>query len=84
MPRLDWGRDLVQAAAWRAVRAALADGTLVRPERCECCGAEHPNLVPHHDDYSAPLRVRWLTPSHHSRLHARQRLAARRMAGVTA
>jgi ribosomal protein S27AE len=48
-----------------AVARSLLNGDLVR-QPCETCG-EWP-VVAHHDDYAAPLDVRWLCISHH-RLH---------------
>ena len=43
--------------ARRAVSRAVRKGTLVR-QPCEACG--NPLTQAHHDDYSAPLAVRWL------------------------
>jgi len=51
--------------AWAAVAKAIKAGSLVR-QPCEICGAEKTQA--HHDDYAAPLDVRWLCLSHH-RLH---------------
>ena len=47
----------------RAIRA----GTLQRLP-CELCG--DPNSHGHHTDYSKPLDVRWLCPSHHRKIDA--------------
>lgn len=41
-------------------------GRLV-PEPCEVCGSLEVHA--HHDDYSKPLEVRWLCPTHHSEYH---------------
>ncbi len=57
--------DSVKAAARRAVNHAVARGTLT-PGLCEVCGK---NAEAHHDDYSAPLEVRWLCRPHHAQLH---------------
>lgn len=43
-----------------AVFTALRNGTLVRSEACERCGAEDVPLDASHDDYSRPLDVEWL------------------------
>jgi len=45
---------------------AIRDGRLKRLP-CEVCG--DPKTHAHHDDYSKPLDVRWLCPTHHMRHH---------------
>jgi hypothetical protein len=60
--------------AHHAVKAAIAEGRLVRPARCETC-AEATYAVAHHDDYDKPLDVRWLCRPCHSRHHAALRPA---------
>lgn len=47
---------------WRAIGA----GRIVR-QPCEMCG--HKVADAHHDDYAAPLDVRWLCRSHHKEHH---------------
>lgn len=54
-------------AAHIAVQRALNQGKIVK-QPCEICG--EPKVDAHHDDYSQPLKVRWLCRSHHSRLLA--------------
>lgn len=54
-------------ARWQ-VRRAVASGKLVRG-CCEVCGSVKTHG--HHDDYSKPLDVRWLCPTHHREHHAR-------------
>ena len=49
-----------------AVSKALASGALERGP-CEVCGASE--VVAHHDDYDAPLTVRWLCTQHHADWH---------------
>ena len=49
-----------------AVTNAVRDGRL-KKEPCEVCGAAFTHG--HHDDYTKPLDVRWLCPSHHRQLH---------------
>jgi len=39
----------------------------VQRQPCEVCGAS--NAQAHHDDYSKPLEVRWLCPTHHGEQH---------------
>lgn len=46
-------------------------GKLV-PEPCEVCGEK---AEKHHDDYSKPLGVRWLCPTHHRQWHNNLKLA---------
>jgi len=45
---------------------AVRDGKIER-QPCEICGEE---AHAHHPDYSKPLDVVWLCPTHHARLHA--------------
>lgn len=52
-------------AARIAVGNALRDGKLDR-QPCEVCGER---AQAHHDDYSKPLDVRWLCPTHHAEWH---------------
>lgn len=49
------------------VSRAIRKGDLVRGP-CEVCGS--PVSHAHHDDYAAPLVVRWLCPKHHKAWHA--------------
>jgi hypothetical protein len=54
-----------------AVEAALRKGKLVKGP-CEVCGrteAHATRIDAHHDDYSRPLKVRWLCRQHHIKLH---------------
>jgi hypothetical protein len=54
--------------ARRKVRHEIVMGRMQR-QPCEVCGAEEVHA--HHDDYSKPLDVRWLCPSHHREHHAK-------------
>lgn len=56
-------RDKAHTAVFRAIRSGL-----LQPEPCEVCGADLAQA--HHDDYSAPLIVRWLCITHHRQHHA--------------
>lgn len=58
-------RNKRKRAAHVAVGNAVRDGKLV-PQPCEECGM---TAQAHHDDYSKPLDVRWLCPTHHSQWH---------------
>lgn len=53
-------------AAHIAVQRALSQGKIAK-QACEVCG--EPRVDAHHDDYSRPLKVRWLCRTHHTRLH---------------
>lgn len=55
-----------------AVREAIKAGRLTRPSQCEKCKGtpKHPAKVHgHHDDYTKPLKVRWLCASCHRQHH---------------
>lgn len=54
-------------AAKNAIRLAILTGKL-RQQPCEVCGATVADA--HHDDYSAPLEIRWLCRRHHTAWHA--------------
>jgi hypothetical protein len=49
-----------------AVNYAIKSGKLVRMP-CEKCNSK--NAHAHHDNYTKPLAVRWLCPTHHIREH---------------
>lgn len=74
-------RLLAQTQAWKAkypervkahtaVRIALMQGKLVKPDGCSACGrARLPRqLEGHHEDYSKPLEVTWLCRKCHLKL----------------
>lgn len=44
----------------------------ITPGPCETCGAVD-NIHAHHDDYSKPLKVRWLCSTCHRIHHAREK-----------
>ena len=50
---------------------AVRDGRKKKPKRCQVCRKEPKpkNLHGHHDDYSKPLKVRWLCASCHGKHH---------------
>lgn len=61
--------------AHNAVETALEQGLLQRPENCEQCGLGgrmrdgRSRIQAHHDDYNAPLLVRWLCQTCHHEWH---------------
>lgn len=61
----EWRRANPDAyRAHNLVKAAKKTGRLtVQP--CEECGLVVKRMHAHHDDYSAPLTVRWFCPKHH-------------------
>lgn len=60
-------RNPLKRAAHIAVGNALRLGKLSR-QACERCGDKATEA--HHDDYSKPLKVRWLCKMHHVEAHA--------------
>lgn len=57
-----------RAAAREAVAKALRSGALVRPGRCERCGAGG-RIEAHHPDYDRPLDVEWRCLGCHKDVH---------------
>lgn len=52
-------RHPVKTKAREILTHAIATGQLINPRVCEKCGKDE-RVEGHHDDYSAPLSVRWL------------------------
>lgn len=52
--------------AQKIVQFAVQYGQMTK-QPCEVCGAERVDA--HHDDYSKPLKVRWLCRLHHAAVH---------------
>lgn len=50
------------------LRTAVARGKIKKPERCENCDRKV-RLSGHHEDYSQPLKVKWLCSSCHKLIH---------------
>lgn len=59
--------------AHNAVANAIRRGEMSR-QPCEVCGAEPTHA--HHEDYSKPLQVNWLCPTHHAMHHTIEREVA--------
>lgn len=70
-------RNTEKRRAHGLVAKALRRGILERAP-CEVCGSE--NVHAHHDDYSQPLKVRWLCPAHHGEHHRNETLFGERSA----
>src|SRR5690606_19200737 len=53
------------------VHMALRRGEITRTRFCEICGGDNKghSLDAHHEDYSKPLKIKWLCRSCHRRLH---------------
>lgn len=66
-PPCQMAREQIAQPARSALSRALREGLLVRLP-CEVCG--NPKSEGHHDDYAAPLVVRWLCRLHHRQHHA--------------
>jgi hypothetical protein len=58
----------VKYKAHNAVTNALRDGKLVKQSKCEDCLSDF-HVEAHHDDYSLPLKIRWLCARCHSLWH---------------
>lgn len=58
--------EKLRKSARDSVRWAIAGGRLKRLP-CEVCGNEKSHA--HHEDYSKPLKVKWLCGDHHARVH---------------
>ena len=59
---------VMKRRATNLINAGLASGRVVKPDRCEACGAEG-RVDGHHDDYSDGYSVRWLCRRCHLAYH---------------
>lgn len=57
--------DKLKRKAVNALNYAVRSGRMVR-KPCMKCGKK---AQAHHDDYSKPLKVKWLCPKHHIQHH---------------
>jgi hypothetical protein len=74
-----YARSKIQALAGSIANTAMRQGRISR-QPCEVCG--NPKVDAHHDDYSRPLKVRWLCRSHHRQHHARTAIKPVRVFGL--
>ncbi len=61
--RKNFSKEAVNA---RSLIARKIKQGIIKPEKCFLCGK---NAQAHHPDYSKPLQIAWLCPSHHQKLH---------------
>ena len=61
----EWGKQRDKTKT-TAVNAANRYFNKILP--CEVCGTRE-NIEKHHEDYTKPLKVRWLCRKHHRELH---------------
>jgi hypothetical protein len=59
----------IKARARTALRNAVRDGKVKRPNECERCGGAGGRIHGHHADYFKPLDVEWLCVGCHSAAH---------------
>ena len=57
-----------------ALKYAVDNGKISKPDRCESCGIACKKLHGHHKDYSKPLDAEWLCCPCHSKLKKRRKL----------
>lgn len=62
-------RNVEKSRARNAVSNALRDGKIVKMP-CEVCGNHV--VTAHHEDYSQPLRIKWLCRSCHFHAHGKR------------
>ena len=67
--KLAWKRNNTEKSRAHVVlRNAVRSGAVSKPTHCEGCGGSG-RIHGHHDDYAAPLAVRWLCPACHRAWH---------------
>lgn len=60
-------KNIIKRAAHIIISNAIKSGKLIK-QPCEICGTMK-KLNAHHDDYTKPLKVRWLCIKHHHEWH---------------
>ncbi len=60
-------KNILQRKARRVINNGIRDGK-IKKKPCEKCGTKK-RIEAHHDDYTKPLKVRWLCRKHHGELH---------------
>jgi hypothetical protein len=65
-----WARFPEKKRAWLMAQEAIKVGRLVKGP-CEFCGTRR-RIVAHHDDYSKPLKVRWMCVRCHTFYHIKK------------
>jgi hypothetical protein len=59
--------DPRQSKAHGAVKRAIKQGKLVRPDACSRCGGTAKRIEAHHADYGKPLDIQWLCSGCHAK-----------------
>jgi len=62
-------REPFKIKAQTAVHEAVKRGDILKPRRCETCGAVDQKMNAHHHDYSKPLAVTWICDPCHRFIH---------------
>lgn len=58
-------KNAERCKAYRAVAKAIRNKTIIKPETCVRCNLRG-DIEAHHNDYSKPLKIKWLCTSCHS------------------
>ena len=62
-------KELLKSRAYHAVRRAVKNGEMTKPEVCQNCGGRH-KIQAHHEDHTRPLDVLWLCDHCHRGHHS--------------
>lgn len=74
-----WGRENSKKKNAHCIVKRKITEKGMKPELCQCCGANGVEIHGHHPDYSKPLEVIWLCTSCHGAEHRRLREEERKM-----